>query len=961
MDRIKQSVSDRVSMKLLDEWRKKIGSTAVLRTLLKLPALVTIFLMGSFFRLVYKLPFVDQDKKRFLKEQKPVIRFKSKYTLMGLIFGSLLLNVFVSAYLASIVRYVLPWLGEMIKQLFSQRTVPFDWNCFSLGHALNLSIWQEAPILTLPIFVVVSIIVVKGHVTNFEQYRDYNNNEHGNDEFLSEKGVKKTYKKVPNRGKSYPGYGGVPVAHFLKANVSGYALKTKMLWHFPKYDKEDPIKKRFFARIGQMLTWAELIACKLTDPAGYYYIEDGTVNTCLVGMTRSGKGETFVNVLIDLLSRAKKKCSMVVADPKGELFQAAFKTLRRRGYNVQVLNFKNMEFSMSYNPLALAIDYARKGYFEKVQEQVNNVAEAIYRKANADQGNGNAKYFEDTSISLFNAIAMALVWRASETKEWETVTLRNMVEFLSQLGSETVLVRPDGSVTEEFEDGVSKKSKITVYFDSLKKINKSKPSKFLVMADNNFRASDFSSEETKGNIYSSMLSGLNLYLGDSIAKLTSKNSIDLRSVGFPRRLSIKVSSLIEGAIGGNAFVNQTAFITIKDKKGTVLVKDSAIVDVAGYLTYAIKPILPRHFQIELRFNHENNTEVAVLDQKLVLVCKKKFMKLGFGKKNNQVDEAGNPILKTVAVTIEEQTEGLHTKTEEIEIVYSEKPTAIFLVLPPNKPEFGVMLSFFIDQLFNVNVDLAGDEDGSVHNRIHFILDEVGNMAKIPKLATKVSIGLGLGMLFEFILQNLEQLTSIYGKEDAETILSNCSIKEYIKSMSQTTAKEFSEAAGKKTIMKRSKSDNPLNEANPNVRSDHMEQPLITHNQLMKLHAGEALIIVGVKAETQSGQKTANHPILAIKKMEFPYRYMFLHKEFDQSTRLSDIPVSSKHRGLELSAIAIDYEEAFDDLMDYANSFSPDSGTIGTGVLKGRRQKIKETMSGFIQHVSDVVEGEAAFQ
>ncbi|WP_414080114.1 hypothetical protein, partial [Streptococcus suis] len=74
------------------------------------------------------------------------------------------------------------------------------------------------------------------------------------------------------------------------------------------------------------------------------------------------------------------------------------------------------------------------------------------------------------------------------------------------------------------------------------KINQEQFSKFRDMADLNFRSSDFASEETKGNVFSSMMSGINLFLQDNIAKLTSKNSIDLESVGFPRRMSIKFRS-----------------------------------------------------------------------------------------------------------------------------------------------------------------------------------------------------------------------------------------------------------------------------------------------------------------------------------------------------------------------------------------------------------------------------------
>ncbi|HGD0790838.1 TPA: type IV secretory system conjugative DNA transfer family protein, partial [Streptococcus agalactiae] len=104
-------------------------------------------------------------------------------------------------------------------------------------------------------------------------------------------------------------------------------------------------------------------------------------------------------------------------------------------------------------------------------------------------------------------------------------------------------------------------SKITVYFDNLRKINQEQFSKFRDMADLNFRSSDFASEETKGNVFSSMMSGINLFLQDNIAKLTSKNSIDLESVGFPRRLSIKFRSSSNVAMR-NEYTHKTAKVTI---------------------------------------------------------------------------------------------------------------------------------------------------------------------------------------------------------------------------------------------------------------------------------------------------------------------------------------------------------------------------------------------------------------
>ena len=181
-----------------------------------------------------------------------------------------------------------------------------------------------------------------------------------------------------------------------------------------------------------------------------------------------------------------------------------------------------------------------------------------------------------------------------------------------------------GEIVENSKTGeqqVSKKSKITVYFDNLRQVNQQQFSKFRQMADIEFRASDFGGDETKGNVYSSMMTGINLFLQDNVAKLTSKNSIDLESVGFPRRLSVKFRSSTNSQLK-NEFKHKTAKVTITglkkwgkvEKKVDYIKQATALVDGEGYLTYAIEPKLPDQFTVTIDFNHKNNGHSPVRDQ-----------------------------------------------------------------------------------------------------------------------------------------------------------------------------------------------------------------------------------------------------------------------------------------------------------------------------------------------------------
>lgn len=94
-----------------------------------------------------------------------------------------------------------------------------------------------------------------------------------------------------------------------------------------------------------------------------------------------------------------------------------------------------------------------------------------------------------------------------------SLTLRN----LATMGSEEVFVDGAGEIVENpsREQQVSKKSKITVYFDNLRQVNQNN-SRNLDNGDIEFRASDFGGDETKGNVYSSMMTGINLFLQDNV-------------------------------------------------------------------------------------------------------------------------------------------------------------------------------------------------------------------------------------------------------------------------------------------------------------------------------------------------------------------------------------------------------------------------------------------------------------
>ena len=905
------------------------------------PSFLFLLFGNIIFRLIYKLPFVKQDRKRFDKEMKPLLYFKNyrSFVLMGL--GFSFIAFILTNYLVTVLRAAIRFLYfSLVTLRDNSQVVNFNVDSLLIQNLFNVRVFVIAPILAVPIFIIGLVLAWRSAWVNFEQYRDYNHNEEGDDRFSTVKEIHQQYKKVPNKTETYPGEGGVPVLHETRNNLTGLTLGSQMLW-----------QNRTFSRY---MTNAERILGIYARASGDYYIDDSTTNMLGIGMTRSGKGEGHITTTMDVNSRAEIQPSMVIADPKGEHYQSSYKTMRRRGYDVNVLSFQNMDWSMSYNLLALAIDAAKKGYYEKTQTRINAVAEAIYRKTKPGVGNGNAKYWEDTSISLFNAIAMALIDRANETfrngekDAWDTVTVRNIAKFLTDLGSEEVFVNDFGEIVEnpDRDQLVKKKSKITVYFDNLRKINQEQFSKFRDMADLNFRSSDFASEETKGNVFSSMMAGINLFLQDNIAKLTSRNSIDLESVGFPRRLAIKFRSSSNVAMR-NEYAHKTAKISITSqtvwgkttRQVTHVNTATALVDGEGYLTYVIEPKLPDNFLVSIDFDHNNNGDSSIRNKTFQFSAEKVYKKRG---KVIALDEyTKKPVLDRIKVNVLNKQEDSLLQEEDIELIYSDNPKVIYLVTPPNRTEYNSLVSLFLDQLFNANYELALSNGRKCVNRILHILDEFTNIPAVPYMDTKISIGLGQNILYYLWIQNLEQLTDKYGENSAKTIRDNCSIQIYVKSTSDATNMAFSKALGTRTITRRRRSSNILDEANPNVSIENPKQELLTSTQLAKLQEGEAVILRGVKGRDNAGRKVTTDPIFLHEKTSLPYRYMFLQEEFDHSMTLADIPVDSDHRELDLQDIAVGAQSTFTKIIDWRVALTVRLRTNGdVPRLATRRQESK---------------------
>ena len=89
------------------------------------------------------------------------------------------------------------------------------------------------------------------------------------------------------------------------------------------------------------------------------------VHALVIGSTGSGKTTTFINPMIQLIASTNCGSSMIMTDPKGELFDLHSGYLKSRGYDVLVLDLRDTYSSSRWNPLDsiwdMYQDYVRTG------------------------------------------------------------------------------------------------------------------------------------------------------------------------------------------------------------------------------------------------------------------------------------------------------------------------------------------------------------------------------------------------------------------------------------------------------------------------------------------------------------------------------------------------------------------------------------------------------------------------
>ncbi len=278
----------------------------------------------------------------------------------------------------------------------------------------------------------------------------------------------------------------------------GIEFKKKSSDGYSSWAKEKDIKEQSnVEKVNPLADTLTAAGIPLINNGKEIWVDNGEYHNLVIGSTGSGKTETIVKPMVNLL--AKKDESMIITDPKGELYKYCAGYLKDRGYRIIVLNFREPLRGNSWNPLTLPFKYYREGNKDKSMELLNDVAlNILYDPSNKSESD----FWEKSAADYFVALAIGLFQDAKE----EEVNL-NSINVMSTIG----------------EERYATSNYIKEYFGM-----KGEQSQAYMKASSTINAPN----DTKGGLLATFRQKISLFsTGESLSEMLSYSDFDMKDIG----------------------------------------------------------------------------------------------------------------------------------------------------------------------------------------------------------------------------------------------------------------------------------------------------------------------------------------------------------------------------------------------------------------------------------------------
>ena len=328
-------------------------------------------------------------------------------------------------------------------------------------------------------------------------------------------------------------------------------------------------------------------------PAGAFIVDTAPVNTMILAITRAGKGQTYIEPVIDMWLRERLPNNMVINDPKGELLVKNYVRATMRGFQVVQFNLINAMKTDIYNPLGMAAEAAREGDSTKCALYVENIADVFF-----PLDGGEDPVWPNAANNAFKRAAYGLIdYYLEEEREmrayaarvnmdpkvldtkldalWGKVTLYNCYQLFVRLAGGAKMKNPVEAVNaklkageygdpneEEFddegyeEDMADAKRKaflwedkpeldlLSLYFTASDALPQNSMRTLIANANNALKSMG-AAEKMLASVYGIAITAMSFFTDPTISTLTSgtpSQNVDLGGLSFPRRMGVRLSA-----------------------------------------------------------------------------------------------------------------------------------------------------------------------------------------------------------------------------------------------------------------------------------------------------------------------------------------------------------------------------------------------------------------------------------
>lgn len=300
------------------------------------------------------------------------------------------------------------------------------------------------------------------------------------------------------------------------------------------------------------------VVVKYTSKRNYEEISVVSDNKHLICLGNTGAGKTRRILIESLCILGLARESLIVSDPKGELYQMTSKFFEKLGYEVNVIDFKTPKKSNKYNFLQPIINAIVEDDIKKAEDLTWDLVENIVQKTNSNSD----PLWENGEKSIIAGSIMTVLLENKDNRDYQNLT--NVYSFISNM-------------CQTDENGLMP---LTEYIENLPEEN---PAKKI------FSISTIAPEKTRSSFFTSALSTLRLFSSNSIYTMTNDSDFKLEDIGEKKciRYIILPDERTTFYTLATLFVSQQyqALVNLADSRGGKLkIRNNFILEEFGNFT-----------------------------------------------------------------------------------------------------------------------------------------------------------------------------------------------------------------------------------------------------------------------------------------------------------------------------------------------------------------------------------------